>query len=190
MDNQLNSGNLNTLIQGQTLIVNARKVSGDKIHLEFAEITNDRKNTSVIGEFNKSDVNFTSSARRAWVTAEPVDAKDLLGVDFGPQAEWYMSPKGEIMDLNILNPTIKGERVQILITETTEPTEWQQANIESSCKKAGKNGPPITHQGGYIFSNTSVVRASKFDGHTLLEMDKVTELETSNVSEEELASMV
>ena len=149
MENQLNSGNLNTLTKGQTLIVNARKVSGEKIHLEFAEITNERKNTSVIGEFNKSDANFTSSARRAWVTAEPVDAKDLLGVDFGPQAEWYMTERGEMLDLNILNPTIKGERVQMLITETTEPTEWQQANIETACKKAGKNGKPITHQGAY-----------------------------------------
>ena len=189
MDNQLNSGSLNTLTLGQTLAVSARKVSGDKIHIEFAEILK-KKSTSVLGEFNKSDVNFSSSARRAWVTAEPVDAKDLLGIDFGPQAEWYMSERGEMLDLNILNPVMPdGERVQLRVVETTDSTEYQLANIETSAKRAGKNGDYITHQGAYIFSNVSVVRASQFEGHIELEKDSTSELETAT-QEQELSSMV
>tara|TARA_R110002020_G_scaffold23468_1_gene78018 strand:- start:612 stop:1178 length:567 start_codon:yes stop_codon:yes gene_type:complete len=188
MENQLNSGSLDTLILGQTLLVSARKVSGDKIHLEFAEIINQQTNTSVVGEFNRSDVNFSSKARRAWVTAEPVDATDLLGVDFGPTASWRMTDRGEMLDLDILNPTLKGERVQMLIKETTEPTEYQKANIETTCKRRGKNGDPITHQGAYIFSNTTVVRMSKFKGHTELVADTQTDLVSE--PETELASMI
>jgi hypothetical protein len=193
MENQLNSGSLDTLILGQTLLVSARKVSGDKIHLEFAEIINAQTNVSIVGEFNKSDVNFSSKARRAWVTAEPVDATKLLKVDFGPTAPWRMSDRGEMLDLDILNPAMfddtgKGERVQMLIKETTEPTEYQKANIQTTCKRRGKNGDPITHQGAYIFSNTTMVRASRFDGHTELIAD--TQADLVSEPETELASMI
>lgn len=188
MENQLNSGNLNTITKGQTLLVSARKVSGDKIHLEFAEIINSQKNLSVVGEFNKSDDKFSSKARRAWVTAEPVDATELLGVDFGPTAGWYMDTKGEMLDLNILNPTINGERVQILVRETTEPTDYQKANIETTAKRRGKDGDFVTHQGAYIFSNTTVVRASQFNGHEELIADAQSELVSA--PETELATMI
>ena len=101
-----------------------------------------------------------------------------------------MSERGEMLDLNILNPVMPdGERVQLRVIETTEPTEYQQANIETQAKRAGKGGDYITHQGAYIFSNVDVVRASQFEGHTLLEIDSVSELETTQ-NETELASMV
>ena len=36
MDNQLNSGSLSTLKEGQTILINGRKVKGDKIKLNMS----------------------------------------------------------------------------------------------------------------------------------------------------------
>ena len=77
-----------------------------------------------------------------------------------------------------------------MVTETTEPTEYQQTNIETSAKRAGKDGDYITHQGAYIFSNVSVVRVSQFDGHDILEPDARAQSELETASEIELESMV
>ena len=54
MENTLNSGSLETLKFGETLLVNARKVKNDKIHLEFAEIINNQSAVNVLGLLNKS----------------------------------------------------------------------------------------------------------------------------------------
>ena len=47
--NKLNTGNLDTLKQGETLLVSARKVSGDKVHLEFAEVIKNGQAQKVLG---------------------------------------------------------------------------------------------------------------------------------------------
>jgi len=174
MENQLNSGSLETLKFGDTLLVSARKVKNDKIHLEFAEIINNQSAVNVLGLLNKSDDAFSSRARRAWVTAEPADATEFFGCDFGPTAEWYMSDKGEMLDLNILNPTMNGVRCRIKIEETIEGTDWQNENIKTAAKRKGKDGDFITHLGAYIFSNTSVVLSETDVQHVMLEPDTVT----------------
>ena len=176
MANQLNTGSLDTLQKDQTLLVNARKVNGDKLQLEFAEIVkvNDR-GENVLSILNKSDDRFSSNARRAWVTAEPSDATDSFGVSFGPDAAWYASEKGEMLELNILNPMIKDTRCRVLVSETTEATDWQQENLSKSAKRKGKEGEYITHNGDYIFSNTEVALTNKptTDMHIMLEPDSV-----------------
>ena len=174
MENQLNSGSLETLKFGDTLLVSARKVKNDKIHLEFAEIINNQSAVNVLGLLNKSDDAFSSRARRAWVTAEPADATEFFGCDFGPTAEWYMSDKGEMLDLNILNPTMNDVRCRIKIEETIEGTDWQNENIKTAAKRKGKDGDFITHLGAYIFSNTSVVLSETDVQHVMLEPDTVT----------------
>ena len=55
---------------------------------------------------NASDSRFSSGAHRAWVTAEPADASERLGINFGDDGEWYDTEKGEMMDLMILNPGV------------------------------------------------------------------------------------
>tara|TARA_Y100000593_G_scaffold36740_1_gene71348 strand:+ start:1395 stop:1979 length:585 start_codon:yes stop_codon:yes gene_type:complete len=177
MANQLNTGSLESLQKGQTLLLEARKVSGGKIQLEFAEIikTNDR-GENVLSILNKSDDRFSSNARRSWSTAEPIDAEEAFGVNFGADAGWYASEKGEMLELNILNPTINGNRCRVLVNETTEPNEWQAENIERSAKRKGKEGPFITHNGDYIFSNTEVVlnNGNTDDLHVFLAPDSTT----------------
>jgi len=181
--NQINSGSLESLKYGDTLLVNARKVKNDKIHLEFAEIVNNQTNQNVLSLLNKSDDAFSSKARRAWVTAEPSDATDFFNVDFGPTSEWYMSDKGEMMELNILNPTMQDVRCRLKIEETIEGTDWQNDNVETAAKRKGKNGDYITHLGAHIFSNTTVVLSDTDIEHTTLEADVVAAVNATQVKQ-------
>jgi hypothetical protein len=176
MANTINSGSLQGLQMGQTLLLQARKVNGGKIQLEFAEIVQSRSNTvNPLALFNKSDDRFSQAgARRAWLTAEQKDASAYLGVDVSDNAPWTVDAMGrEVLILNIINPTItiNGEQrsLKVQVTETVTPTDWQAQNIDTSAKRRGKDGAFITHKGCYIFANTSVV----FDKaeHVFLEAD-------------------
>jgi hypothetical protein len=177
MANQLNTGSLDSLQKGQTLLVDARKVAGGKIQLGFAEIikVNDR-GENVLSILNKSDDRFSSNARRSWSTAEPSDAEEVFGLNFGADAGWYASEKGEMLELNVLNPKINGTRLRVIVDETTEPTEWQADNLERSAKRKGKNGAFITNNGDYIFSNTEVILTDKDTDtmHVFLAPDNTT----------------
>ena len=190
MENTLNSGSLDSLKHGDTLLVSARKVANDKIHLEFAEQIKATTSVNVLSLLNRSDDRFSSNARRAWVTAEPIDATELFNLDFGPTAEWYMSDKGEMLDLNILNPTMNDVRCRILIEETIDGTEWQNENVATAAKRKGKDGDYITHLGAYIFSNTTVILSDVADlteMHNLLEAD--TTVTKTQVKETQTAEL-
>ena len=182
MSNQLNTGKLESLQQGDTLLVAVRKVSGDKIHLEFAEaIQIGDRPASILSMLNESDARFSSRARRAWMTAEPNDASKYLGINFSASNDnWYMSEKGEVMDLNILNPTINNIRCRLVINETTDATEWQADNVETSAKRRGKDGDYITHKGNYIFSNTTIILTDDTPTHDMLEADEIAVDNTAN----------
>lgn len=173
MDNQLNSGRLDTLKLGQTLLLSARKVRNGKLQLEFAEVlTVSEGPKTALSRFNRSDSRFGSRARRAWVITEMSDISADLGVDFSDNNEgWEMTPKGEVLELNMLNPVVDGERIRIMVSETVTPNEYQAENIETSAKRRGKGGDFILHDGEYIFSNTLVVITNETITHTLLEAD-------------------
>tara|TARA_R100001594_G_C4048065_1_gene264511 strand:+ start:2064 stop:2669 length:606 start_codon:yes stop_codon:yes gene_type:complete len=172
--NQLNSGSLETLKPDETLLMSARKVNGGKLQLEFAEVIKNGKGMNVLGILNKSDERFSSSARRAWVTAEPNDAEESFGINFGVDAGWEATDRGEILFLDILNPTIDGTRCRVQINETVEATEWQEENKSRAAKRKGKDGDFITHDGNYIYSNTTVLLTNDTPTHTILQPDAVT----------------
>ena len=172
MEESIQKGSLDTLNPGDTLLVQARKVSNGKIQLEFAEIiqTIDRP-ISLLSILNRSDDRFATRARRAWITAEPADASEDFDVNFGDDGDWYVSEKGELMDLGILNPEYNGIRMKLRIFETLTPSKWQEANLETSAKRRGSEGDFITHGGEYIFSNTDMVLTNDEVKHVLLESD-------------------
>ena len=178
MANQLNTGSIQTLTKGDTLLVNAQQVANGKVQLEFAEIIkSSTTGVNVLAMLNKSDDRFSSGARRAWVTVEPVDAEELLGINLGASQNWYTNDKGrEQLDLNVLNPVMHDARMRVLITETTEPTEYQAENYETQAKRRGKDGPHILHNGDYIFSNSTVILTNEMHDsmHTFLEPDSTS----------------
>ena len=167
MENQLNTGTLETLTQGQTLLVQAIKVNGGKIQLELAEKLESNGEVNLLQMFNASDDRFSKGARRAWLTAEPGDAEKILGIELN-KFDVQVNGK-DTMILNVLNPTVNGMRMRVQITETTVPNEWQAENIDQAAKRRGKDGDFILHQGQYIFTQSDVVL--KEPEHTFLDAD-------------------
>ena len=178
MANQLNTGSIETLKKGDTLLTHARKVSGGKVQLEFAEIIKSSTNgVNVLALLNKSDERFSSGARRCWMSVEIVDAEEQLNIKLGNDQEWYTNDKGhEVLDLYVLNPIMYDTRMRVLITETIEPDEYQADNWETQAKRRGKDGPHILHKGDYIFTNSTVILTNDMHDsmHTFLEADSTS----------------
>jgi hypothetical protein len=188
--NQLNSGTLESLKKGETLLLQAKKVKGDKIQLQFAEIIQEKSRPlSALGVLNSDDARFSSRARRSFTTASPVVCSSIFNMNFGDDGEWVMTEKGEVMELNILNPEHDGTRFRVIVTETTEATDWQLKNIEKSAKRKGKEGDFITFEGEHIFSNTETIMHNGVttDQHVWLKSDTyaITSIKEAEVVEEE-----
>ena len=168
--NQLNSGSLNELQVGETLLTLARKVANGKIQLEFAEkVTAKDRPMSALTVLNASDSRFSSGARRGWATAEVTDAADIFGVNFGDDGEWFVGQTAsgktaEFLKLDILNPEFNNLRFRVRVVESTEPTESQKKYademgvdvVDTQAKRAGKGGDYILHKGQHIFMNSYV----------------------------------
>ena len=163
MANLLHSGDLNTLKLGQTLLTRFRKIEGGFVQMELAEVKEGSRGLSAAFVFNQSDKRFSrNSARRAWQPATPADVQSALGISVGDDQAWEMDDMGnEILVVNILNPvaSFEGQEfpLRVQIVETTEPTEWQRANINSTAKRKGRDGEFILHNGEYIFTRSSIV---------------------------------
>jgi len=208
--NNLNSGDLNTLEVGQVLLTKAFKTSTDKIQLEFAEkIAAKDKPVSALTVLNASDDRFSSGAARSWVVAEIEDAAKIFNVNFGDDGDWEMDTKAngtpcETITLNILNPEFNGTRFRVRVEETTEPTASQTKYaeekgldvVEWACKRYGKGGDPILHQGQHIFRNsyTDLLPKGADPVHVFLKSDTQTTNTTPNVGikadEVEIESMM
>jgi len=197
MENVLMSGELNSLKLGQTLLTRFRKVANGFISVELAEVKEGSRGPSAAFIFNKSDSRFTrNSARRAWQNGQPADLEEALGVDLSDNAGWEFDDLGnEILNVNILNPvvTFEGQTfpMRVQIVETTEPNEWQAANVETAAKRKGRDGDFILHDGEYIFTNASIVFSEPQD--VSLEADtapvmKVSETEKVDVETGEIFS--
>ena len=179
MANQLNSGKLDTLKTGQTLLTKVIKTSTNKIQVELAEkINNPNTATSAtgfsnaLGMMNFGDSRFTAAGkpRRHWASVEPFALETMLNIE-GLDLEngiYTLNPETgkEEMVLNILNPVAyvdpaTGEsiekRFRIRIIETIDGTDWDIEN--NRYKTRGKGGDPVLHKGHYIYNRNQVVFA-------------------------------
>ena len=163
MANLLHSGDLNTLKLGQTLLTRFRKIEGGFVQMELAEVKEGSRGLSAAFVFNQSDNRFSrNSARRAWQPATPADVESTLGISVGDDQAWEMDEMGnEILTVNVLNPVASFEGqdypLRVQIVETTEPTDWQRANINTAAKRKGRDGEFILHDGEYIFTRSNIV---------------------------------
>lgn len=148
---------LDQLVKGEMLLISARKVNGGKIQLEFAQhVELPNTNKSILGLLNKSDERFNASrARHAWLSAVAADASTLLGIDF---SELDSAEVGAIMELNILNPKIQNEPLNIEVRETTIANAVEINDPTAYAKRAGNDGEFIVSEHGeFIYDRTTVV---------------------------------
>ncbi len=149
--NKINSGDLATLKPGTSLLVHARRVANGKVQLELAERveTGTGSSNDPLAMFNKSDDRFSArGARRAWITVEPVDATELLGIDLTSGYNDADERGRELKVLNVLSPTATEDAIplRVQITETVTPDDYQMENVEETAKRAGEDGDFITHK--------------------------------------------
>lgn len=182
MENQLNTGTLDALKSGQTLLESVIQVNGGKYQIQIAERidSQDAESVNLLALFNASDERFQRKPRKAWKTVEMSDLQELLGIDLTGKTFVDNEMGKPAISLNILNPVINskqhpqltGVRLRLQITESTIPfTQYDMDNIETRAKRKGKDGDFIYHQGQYIFTQTDVVLGDP--KNTFLEADKV-----------------
>ena len=168
----METGSLETLKRGQTLLtvvkpVNYSDPNKPKVQIELAEFVQDpNRPVNALAAFNADDDRFSGKPRRGWLTVSPAMLENLLGIDVD---KGTYDGSGVEQDVNMLNPAIDGNRLHIQITETVSPDEYQASNVETTAKRAGAEGPFITHEGNYIFSNTTIVVGEP--QHTFLKSD-------------------
>lgn len=140
------------LSKGQCLLVSAKGVANGKISLKFAELISNPnlRPSSIVGKLNASDDRFNqepAKPRYAWMTGEPADIKEYLGVDVSGLAEGQEQFIGKVLD-----------ELSIQITETTEGSDYDMENIDTRAKRAGSDGDFIySEDGKHIFVKSTVV---------------------------------
>ena len=185
MANQLNSGSLDTLKVGQTLLTKVTRTSTNKVQIEIAERIQNANSSSSLGDgftnalsmMNASDSSFSAGKpRRHWAAVEPIDLEMMLNIDgldletgeyTTETVETANGPKQvQVMHLNILNPEanidpttgeVIAKRMRLRIVETTEGSEWDVAHPETKAKRRGKGGDYILHNGNYIFNKNQIL---------------------------------
>ena len=169
MANIINSGSVESLQKGQCILLSAQKCKGNKVQLQFAE-KKGNGSSSLLAKFNKGDDRFSSKATRAWLTVEPLAIKEFLGIDVSyATGAWEVATVGgkdkEIIPLNILNPLSldNNSPIRVQVIETTQGTEFELKNVDTTAKRAGRDGEFILHKGKHIFMHKEIVDCEPID---------------------------
>ena len=173
MANQLNSGTLDTLKTGQTLLTKVIKTKKDgMVQIELAEKISNPNATSALGEGFQTFYSFangsTGKPRRFWDPIEAIYLETMLqitnlDIENGVYALNPDTGKEE-MELNILNPTAyvnpqTGETVELRmrgrIIETVEGREYDVDNNRYKINPSTKD--PVLHGGNYIYNKNQIL---------------------------------
>lgn len=193
MANQLNSGSLDTLKAGQTLLQSIRKVDNGKYQLSLIDRVSTSSNDIVVGdeemidglaELNYGDSRFNNTSDYyAWPTVSAEGINRILGSGFDVNAqefETYTTSSGKIAErvmTNVLNPvsesdgTTAGKRMRVQLMESITPTKWQSDN--GGYKINPKTSDPLTKDGKFIYRNNRCVFTNGHIPHTKVQHDLV-----------------
>lgn len=172
----------------QTMITIVRAVRNDSYQMEIVDKVQ-KPSQNVLQLLNKTDERFNLGNNRfAWVKVMPHEAQKYFGIDpeelakltftEGRQREDMVEGK-DYLTVEKANPTLNGQALRIQISETTEPTEWQEANLEQAAKQIeitaeiaanpnliksdsiaeyiGEVGYFLTEEGQPVFANATVI---------------------------------
>jgi hypothetical protein len=140
--------------KGETILTTIRSVNGDKLQIEIAEIV-DNQSINVAAMLNKGDDRFKNAVkvRRAWQSATAEGLKDLLNIDVADLNFETVDDK-EIATLNMLNPTIAGERLHVQINDSLTKSFDKQEAKQITTKEGVFF---LTKDGGFIYQTTKIV---------------------------------
>jgi hypothetical protein len=141
----------------EIVLVKARGVKNGRVQLTFAQIVDTGRSTSLAGMLNASDDRFNQQKPQfAWQTGLPEDIKATFGIDVSTLAE---GEELEIMQVNPMATDKYGTQhtLNIQISETTTPDEYQRENVAKTAKRTKADGPFIYHNGQHIFRKAEVV---------------------------------
>lgn len=145
------------LATGEALLVSIKGTSTSKIQFTVAEKILDPQ-ANPLALLNASDSRFGGGrARRAWLTAEPEDAKKYFPKYAREIDNAANGDKSTEIFIGELDPMLVGQRMRVEIQETVTPTDYQSANVETTAKRRGADGAIITCGGLPVFANTRVV---------------------------------
>ena len=173
MANQLNSGTLDALKTGQTLLTKVIKTKKDgMVQIELAEKISNPNAASALGEGFQTFYSFangsTGNPRRFWDPIEAIYLETMLNVtnlDI-ENGVYTLNPDTgkEEMELNILNPTAyvdpqTGEAVELRmrgrIIETVEGREYDIDNNRYKINPSTKD--PVLHGGNHIYNRNQIL---------------------------------
>lgn len=209
MANQLNSGSLDTLKSGQTLLQSIRKVDNGKYQLTLIERVSTSSNDVVVGdeemidglaELNYGDDRFSNTSDYyAWPTVSAEGINRILGGGFDVNAqefETYTTKSGAVAErvmTNVLNPvsesdgSTSGKRMRVRLMESTTPTEWQSKN--GGYKINPQTNEPLTKDGKFIYRNNRCVFTNGHVPHTKVQHD-VAEVKVEEFESEDALTMM
>jgi len=172
MANVLNSGTLDTLKTGQTLLTKVYKTKKEgMVQIEIAEKVSNPNATSALGDGFQTFYSFsngsTGKPRRFWDPVEAIYLETMLQI---PNLDiengvYTLNPDTgkEEMQLNILNPTAyvnpqTGEAVELRmrgrVIETTEGRQYDVDNERYKINPSTKD--PVLHGGNYIYNKNQI----------------------------------
>ena len=162
--------NLN-LKPSETRIIGVRPTKNAmELQLVFAEKVERPSSRKALADFNASDERFgNSNAQPVWMKAMLADVAVLL-----PEAVNACKQAIEDQDyvsLDIINPTLGGQRLRVEITETHKPSKWEEENIEVAAKQDGQ-GNYLHWNNLAIFVDADIVKGDP--KHTFIEYTGTT----------------
>tara|TARA_R110002012_G_scaffold1863_1_gene8957 strand:+ start:1764 stop:2471 length:708 start_codon:yes stop_codon:yes gene_type:complete len=166
--NLLNSGDKDTLEEGDSLLLSLQKTKSEAglVQIRLLEIV--RPDPEQSGDlkllFQSMTRYYDPKPRHAWIPIGLAELEAFFGIKVSERDKWKINDKGkEELELNILNPTFiasfnKGKRLRVQVRESIYPKdEWQADNASKAAKKNPSTGQKIYHEGQYIFANCFVV---------------------------------
>lgn len=166
--NELNSGNLNDLKPGDSLLTRVRMINKDKANpaagkyaqIELAEVLTEK---SLLSQFLPNDDRIIKPrAQRAWSAVEPAILKELFNIPEDRMNQINALPVStgikdlkegvHYVNVNIKNPSVKGDRLRVQVVET-----FEQLNDAATPKINPSTQQPVLSDGKLVYRTTNIV---------------------------------
>lgn len=171
-------------------IVSIRKVANGSFQAEMEGLVERPGAINVLAHLNIGDERFKSgSTRRAWFPVTLLALEQEFHVSAETISKLKAAEEGERVAVEIINPSLGGDKLAIQVNETVTPNPWQKQNVARAAKQLqidgrvassriktefdlmnylGETGYFVDSMGNLIFSTTTVNVASQLK-HTFID---------------------